>query len=146
MRLESTRPLHFEARRDTVWAAIADVGQYRRMWPWLRRFDGEALTLGAVWRCTVQPPLPYSLRLRITIEELEAPRLVVASVDGDIRGTARLTLHDGGDTCDGELVSTLVPEQPMLRLVSNLAPPLARFGHDWVLETGARQFAAKALR
>lgn len=144
--LESTRRLRFAADRDRVWAAIGRVSEYPRLWPWLRRFEGTVIEPGAVLRCTIQPPLPYVLRLRITIVEVEQPALVVATIDGDVRGTARLTLEDRGDRCEGELTSTLAPVQPMLRLMANLVPPVARFGHDWVLETGARQFSAKALR
>jgi len=29
--------------------------------------------------------------------------------------------------------------------VSRLAKPVARFGHDWVLDSGARQFIARAI-
>ena len=32
-----------------------------------------------------------------------------------------------------------------LRLVSRFAGPVARFGHDWVLDSGARQFIARAV-
>ena len=146
VQLESTRRLRFTADRATVWAAIGRVSDYPQLWPWLRDFHGEAITPGAVWRCTVQPPLPYVLRFTITIDEVDPPGLVTATISGDLSGSARLTLEDHGTRCEGELISTLAPEQPLLRLMAQLAPPVARFGHDWVLETGARQFAAKALR
>ena len=146
VQLESTRRLRFTADRDTVWDAIGRVSDYPRLWPWLRDFDGDAITPGAAWRCTVQPPLPYVLRLTIIIDEVDPPGLVTATISGDVSGTARLTLEDHGARCEGVLVSTLAPEQPLLRLMAELAPPVARFGHDWVLETGARQFVAKALR
>ena len=145
MRLKSTRRLDFSADRETVWAAIGRVSDFPRLWPWLRRFEGDRIEPGATLRCTVQPPLPYVLRFTITIVEVDAPGLVTATIAGDISGTARLVLEDHGPRCEGELTSTLSPEQPLLRLMASLAPPVASFGHDWVLETGARQFSAKAL-
>jgi hypothetical protein len=33
----------------------------------------------------------------------------------------------------------------MLRAISRLARPVAAFGHDWVLDTGFRQFSARAI-
>ena len=37
------------------------------------------------------------------------------------------------------------PGTTALRLVSRFAGPVARFGHDWVLDSGARQFIARAV-
>jgi hypothetical protein len=33
----------------------------------------------------------------------------------------------------------------MLKTVARLARPMAQFGHDWVLDTGARQFRSHAF-
>jgi hypothetical protein len=43
------------------------------------------------------------------------------------------------------LHSSLAPGNAALRLVSRFAAPIARFGHDWVLDTGARQFISRAV-
>ncbi|MDP9020979.1 MAG: SRPBCC family protein [Actinomycetota bacterium] len=145
MRLTTTRELHFDADRDAVWAAMSRVADFPRWWPWLRRFDGTDLATGSVWSCVIQPPLPYALRVTVTLDEVMAPRLVVATVAGDVSGTARLVLHDDGDGCRGVLSSTLTPDHGIPRLVARVAPAVARFGHDWVLETGVRQFADRAL-
>jgi hypothetical protein len=42
------------------------------------------------------------------------------------------------------LQSSLAPGNTALPLVSRFAP-LARFGHDWILDSGARQFTARAI-
>ena len=64
-----------------------------------------------------------------------------SAIDGDIAGTARVDLsgRDGG--CEIRLRSTLSPRGRTVRLAAGLARPIARIGHDWVLDTGARQFA-----
>jgi uncharacterized protein YndB with AHSA1/START domain len=107
--------------REEVWRLISEVSHYRDWWPWLRVFDGAALAKGEEWRSEVQPPVPYPVRFRVVIEHIEAPALVCASVSGDVVGVAAL------------------------QLVSRFAAPLARFGHDWVLDSGARQFTARAI-
>ena len=145
MQLTTTRELHFDADRGTVWAAMSRVTDFPSWWPWLRRFDGTDLATGSVWSCVIQPPLPYVLRVTVTLDEVVAPALVVATVAGEVSGTARLVLDDDGDRCRAVLTSTLTPTHGIPRLVARLAPAVARFGHDWVLEIGARQFADRAL-
>lgn len=131
--------------REEVWGLISEVSHYRRWWPWLRSFDAAALAAGEEWRCAVQPPVPYVVRFRVVIEHVEAPVLVRATVKGDVVGTATLTLDDGEDRCTATLRSSLAPGNSALRLISRFAAPIARFGHDWVLDSGARQFIDRAL-
>jgi hypothetical protein len=47
--------------------------------------------------------------------------------------------------CVASLQSTLAPGNTALAVVSRFAAPVARFGHDWVLDSAARQFIAKAV-
>ncbi len=151
--------------RAEVWAQISQVSSYRDWWPWLRRFEASALAEGEEWRCEVQPPVPYPVRFRVAIEHIEAPALVRARVLGDVVGVAELTLEDAdaggaagaedeaetdveaeaGAGCIAALRSSLAPGNTALQLVSRFAGPVARFGHDWVLDSGARQFIARAV-
>jgi uncharacterized protein YndB with AHSA1/START domain len=131
--------------RQAVWDLISDMGAYRGWWTWLRTFEAGGLRAGEEWRCTVQPPLPYLVRFVVHIEEVEAPHVVRARVSGDVVGTATLEIEEEEDACIATLSSTLAPGNSILRLVSRMAAPLARFGHDWVLDSGARQFIARAV-
>jgi hypothetical protein len=80
---------------------------------------------------------------------MKQPRggLAVASIDREIAGNARLEIGPlpNGDACNARLVSHLAPTNGMLRTIAKLARPIAQFGHDWVLDTGARQFRSRAL-
>jgi uncharacterized protein YndB with AHSA1/START domain len=131
--------------RPQVWALISDVRAYRSWWTWLRIFEAAALAEGEEWRCEVQPPVPYPVRFQVAIDHVRAPALVRARVLGDVQGEATLTLEDVGDGTVATLHSALAPGNRALRLVSRFAAPLARFGHDWVLDSGARQFVARAV-
>lgn len=143
--VRSDRCYRFDLAIDELWARISDVGEYRRWWPWLRSFEADALAAGEIWQCTVQPPVPYALRFGIVLDRVEEPALVTASIEGDITGVAQLDLRpvDGGS--EVHLVSTLAPGNRYLRAVARVARPVVRFGHDWVLDTGARQFAQRAV-
>ncbi len=145
MEVRSDRRWAFDVDAETLWSAIAALDEYRRWWPWLRRFDGRALVAGDTWECLVQPPLPYTLRFGIDIHDVVPHRLVTASVHGDITGTARLELEPDGSGCDVRLQSALAPANGVLKAIARVARPVAQFGHDWVLDTGARQFRARGL-
>ena len=131
--------------RGEVWSLISDVSEYRTWWPWLRSFEGVALAPGEEWWWEVQPPVSYLVRFRVSIEHVEPAVLVRARVGGDVVGTATLTLSDTDTGCAATLDSSLAPGNRALRLVSRFAAPIARFGHDWVLDSGARQFIARAV-
>jgi len=137
----SDRRFRFPVTVEQLWSQLGRVGEYPTWWPWLRSFDGRRLGPGESWRCSVQPPLPYAVRFRLTIDHVEPEREVVAHVDGDVSGTARIRLRALDHGCELHLSSALAPDRGALRAMAALARPLVRFGHDWVLDAGARQFA-----
>lgn len=130
---------------ETVWSLINGAEHFRSWWPWLRQFEGGGLSVADEWRCTVQPPVPYLVRFRVVIDHVEPPSLVRAQVFGDVVGDATLTLDPATTGCVALLHSSLAPGNTALAVVSRFAAPLARFGHDWVLDSAARQFIAKAI-
>jgi hypothetical protein len=119
------------------------VDCYRVWWPWLRTFEAQAFASAETWTCAVQPPLPYALRFTLMLDEVVPKRLVTATIAGDIAGEARLELHEVDGGCDVRLVSSLAPRNRVLKAVAKVARPMVRYGHDWVLNTGARQFASR---
>ena len=145
MRIGSDHRFAFAANPVTVWRAMAAVDQYRTWWPWLRSFDGTELRAGERWRCEVRPPLPYTVRFVVVLEEVVPVQRVRSSIEGDIVGTADLALVASGDGSELRLRSELAPANSVLRSLGRLARPLAQHGHDWVITTGARQFERAAL-
>jgi len=141
--IRSDRNWSFPAPPDAVWDQMSAVDHYRSWWPWLRTFDADALDTAHIWTCAVQPPLPYSLRFAVTLDEVIPHHLVTATIAGDITGEARLELGATDDGCDVRLVSQLAPGNRFLRTIATVARPMVRFGHDWVLDTGADQFASR---
>jgi len=85
------------------------------------------------------------LAFEVTLVEVVDREMVSAHIAGDIVGRAQLTAADDGAGCQLRLVSELSAERRVLRLVTRFAPPVARFGHDWVLDSGIRQFRTAAL-
>ena len=145
MALVSDRRYRFAVAPETLWEAIADTTNYQRWWPWLKTFEEESLAVGDVWRCVVRPPLPYTVRFSIRLDEVVQPSLVAATVHGDISGVARVEVAADGDGSAVRLTSRLAPSSRVFGIVAGIARPIVRRGHDWVLDTGARQFAARAV-
>jgi hypothetical protein len=87
------------------------------------------------------------VRFTLDLVEVDPGCSVRAVVDGDVVGDARLDLHDGAGagTCRLHLVSDLAPGNRGLQVIARMAHPVVRRGHDWVLDTGADQFAERAL-
>jgi Polyketide cyclase / dehydrase and lipid transport len=145
VRLRSDQRHHFDAAPNELWAAMVNVDQFQRWWPWLRRFDASGVGRGDVWRATVQPPLPYRVSLDLLLTEVSAPLVVAVDVTGDIEGSARLEVHPNASGSELHFTSELTPTSSLLRTVARFAPPIARYGHEWVLNTGLAQFRDQAL-
>lgn len=139
--VRSDRRYQFPVGPDDLWAAMTDVGSYRRWWPWLARLDADDFATGGQWACVVRPPLPYVVRFTVHLDVVEPPALATATIAGDIVGTAKLSVRGDGDgTSEVRLESLLAPAHPVLRAIARVARPVVRFGHEWVLDTGAAQF------
>ena len=145
MKVRSDRRHRFSVPPEELWAAMASVDRFQRWWPWLRRFDAASLSAGETWTATVQPPLPYRLTFALHLTEVDAPRSAAVEVTGDIEGAARLEVSPIESGSELHFVSELAPRNPALRAVAGVAAPLVRFGHDWVLDAGLRQFRSRAL-
>ncbi len=143
--IRSDRRVTFDEPLAQVWEAVTHPERFTTWWPWLRRLDASRLDEGEVWACHVQPPLPYSLRFTIRIEEVEPGHSVRASVEGDIAGTARVDMAARGQATEVHVLSDLAPSAGVLRAFARLARPLVTWGHDWVLDQGVRQFSSRPL-
>ncbi len=145
MEVRSDRSYRFVTPPEVVWDALCRVDDYRRWWPWLRRLDAQGMVEGDRWRCLILPPVPYILRLTVHLLSVEEHQRVEAQVSGDITGDATLTLDPTDEGCVVRLTSVLRPHRGPLRTVTRVAPWIAHRGHDWVLDTGLRQFRHRAL-
>ena len=145
VRIRSDQRHQFDAAPDELWAAMVSVDRFQAWWPWLRRFDASGVARGEVWTATVQPPLPYRLTFDLLLTEVDAPRVVAVDVTGDIEGAARLEVSPRGEGSELHFTSELTPTNSILRAVAQVAAPVARYGHQWVLDTGLRQFRDRAF-
>ena len=112
MEVRSERRFEFDAAPPALWAALGSVDDYPSWWPWLRRFDAQALAQGEEWGCTVKPPLPYVVRFTVRFDDVEVERRIDAVVGGDIEGPAQLLIEPSTAGSAVTLTSSLRPTTP----------------------------------
>jgi Polyketide cyclase / dehydrase and lipid transport len=127
---------------EALWDALADTRAYPRWWPWLRDAQLPALVAGSRAVFVVAPPLPYHLHLRLALTEVTAGRRVAADVEGDLAGRAQLTLAPDGEASIATLSWDLELRRRGLRSLGRLARPVLEAGHESVVRSGVRSFAA----
>lgn len=146
-----TRPFRFDRSwvfpipPDELWDVLLRTDDYVSWWSWLREFETEALEPGATARCTIQSPFPYSLRCSIHVDQLDAPHSIVTTVDGDLRGPARLEIRPDRDGSTARLVWSVTLADPFLAGFSRVARPAMAWAHDQVIALGVEQFRRRAL-
>jgi hypothetical protein len=128
-----------------LWRALSATDQYSTWWHWLRRIDTVELSEGSESACVVQGPLPYALRFRVRVVEVDPARLVRAQVYGDLEGPARLEIDPHHDGCTARLVWEVELCPAPLRAMALVGRPLMQWGHDWIVDSGVRQFRRRAL-
>jgi len=142
---ETDRRYRLPVSPAELWTTLSRVDDYQRWWPWLRGFEASHIGGHQVWHCLVQPPLPYRVRFDVRFEDVVVARSVVAAVSGDVVGSARLDVAEVDEGSEAHVLLSLEPGNGFLRAASRLAAPVIRYGHDWVIDTGARQFLDRAV-
>ncbi len=146
-RVEYRAAFWFPVAADQLWVMAGRFDQFESWWGWLRDFQaGEGgLVTGNVLRGTVVPPVPYRLCLDVRLRRCDRPRLVEATVDGDLSGHATLRLEDANDGTRVAVAWSLEMRSAPLRVAARVAYPLMRWGHDRVVDMAVAGFQRRAL-
>ncbi len=134
----------FAAQPDEFYATVCQTDEFTNWWSWLRRCEIDGIATGAQARCVIQAPLPYALRITITIEDVDPGSLIATRVDGDLRGPARLEIEPHPHGCAARLVWSLELRDPVLANFSIIARPAMVWAHDRVVAAGVAEFERRA--
>jgi uncharacterized protein YndB with AHSA1/START domain len=136
------REFAFDVSPAQLWDAVEHTERFEAWWPWLREFriDGGGLVSGAVLHGMVVPPLPYRMRVDVTLLRCRRPEEIDAEVHGDLEGTATLRLRPAGHGTRSEVAWRIEMMQRPMRIASQIALPLLRLGHDAVVEMTVASF------
>ena len=130
-----------------LWGALSRTDQFTTWWTWLRIFEATGLEKGAVARCVVRAPLPYSLHFHVHVDDVVPAELVDAHVEGDLSGSAQLEIAPGADrgSSEARLLWSVEVCTPLLRTAARVARPVMEWGHEWVVTNGVTQFRQRAF-
>jgi len=123
------------APREAVFAAISDGRTYPLWWRPVYldvEADGPA-ELGKEARQHFKGRLPYHLHTRSRVVELDAPRLVTAEVDGDLRGRGTWTLTATASGTHVRFDWQVHADRKLLRALTPVLRPLFRWNHNWAI-------------
>jgi hypothetical protein len=146
-RVEYQASFWFPVAPPQLWAISERFDLFESWWAWLADFraDDDGLVNGNVLHGIVIPPVPYRLRLDVRLQRCDRPRLIEATIDGDIRGWATLRLDAAGDGTRAAVAWSLQMHSAPLQVAARVAYPLMRWGHDRVLEMAVAEFRRRAL-
>jgi hypothetical protein len=146
-RVDYHQAFWFPVTPDQLWVIAGQFDQFESWWGWLHDFraDERGLTAGNVLHGTVVPPVPYRLQLDVRIQRCDRPRLVNASVGGDLSGPAVLRLEGAGEGTRVAVDWSLEMRSAPLRIAARVAYPLMRWGHDRVVDMAVSGFRRQAL-
>jgi hypothetical protein len=130
------------ATLEEVYAVIADVEALPRWWPAVYLSatpvpgTGDADGIGRAYDMHTKGWLPYTLRWRLTVQEVRPPLGATIGASGDFDGRGIWSFRQGNDGVDITFDWKLLAEKPLLRLLSPLLKPAFAANHRWAMETG----------
>jgi quercetin dioxygenase-like cupin family protein/uncharacterized protein YndB with AHSA1/START domain len=124
------------APAEAVYAALADGRTYPDWWRPVYigvEADGPA-RVGQLSKQHFKGPLPYHLHTRSTVVHLDPPHVIVADVDGDLRGRGTWTLTAVGPERTHVRFDWVVhADRPLLRALTPVLRPVFRWNHSWAI-------------
>jgi carbon monoxide dehydrogenase subunit G len=131
-----------------LWALIERPENFEQWWGWLHDVEcsDERLVTGSVLTGTIDPPVPFTMRARLAIDECRPVQRIVASVKGDIEGSAKLEVGTAERGTRAAIGWDVEMKQREMRLAARFARPVLQWGHDRVVEAAVRGFARQLTR
>ena len=139
------RAFDLEASPEQLWAVLERTEKYPAWWSWLKTLDVGDLREGAVARCVVRAPLPYTLRFEVVVQRVVPRETISTIVRGDLEGPARLDVEATSGGSSARLTWELELRDSLLRTLSMFTRPAMVWAHDRVIEMGLRDFERRAL-
>ena len=130
------------ARPDT-WTTLEQTQHYESWWPWMRHLevDGVPLEPGTAFSFLVVAPIPFTMRLRVHVDEAQSPEAISATIAGDLEGTATMRFEEQGPTRTVAYISWSVEvSRPALRPIARATRPLLLWGQTWAVNVALKEF------
>ncbi len=118
-----------------VFDALADAGSYPSWWRpvYLEVESDGPVALGLESRQHFKGRLPYHLRTRSVITDLDPSRSITAEVDGDLSGRGTWTLTPTRHGTHVRFDWQVHADRRLLRILTPLLRPILRWNHNWAI-------------
>ncbi|HZQ37392.1 MAG TPA: SRPBCC family protein [Dehalococcoidia bacterium] len=138
-------------RIEDVAAILGDPLDLPRWWPSVyldvrELAPGDAEGRGRIVDLYTKGWLPYTLRWRFRVTELDLPHRIALEAGGDFVGRGVWTLEQDGATAHAIYDWRLRAEKPLLRRLSFLMKPLFAANHRWAMAQGERSLRLELAR
>lgn len=107
---------------------------------------GDANGIGRIIDLYTKGWLPYTLRWRFCVTEIEPMRRIVLAADGDFVGRGIWTLVPDQDWVNVTYDWQIAARKPLLRALSFLFKPLFAANHHWAMRQGKKSLQLELLR
>lgn len=134
-----------DAPIDRVFDAIEDSARWPEWWEYVRTAElleqGNESGVGRLWRFTWRSRLPYSLTFESRVTRLERPYVLEAEARGELIGTGRWRLFEGGQGTAVTYEWNVRTSRAWMNALAPLARPAFAWNHDAVMNQGAEGLA-----
>jgi uncharacterized protein YndB with AHSA1/START domain len=130
------------ATREEIYAVIADVEALPRWWPSVYldvtpvSDTGDRNGIGRAFDLHTKGWLPYTLRWRLTVQEVKPPLGSTIGASGDFNGRGIWRFIQTADGVDVLFDWKLTADKPLLKYLSPLLKPAFAANHRWAMEQG----------
>ena len=131
-----------------MWSILEHHERYESWWSWMRelRVEGVPLEPGCVISFAVVAPIPFKMRLRVSVIEADPPHRLAVRVGGDLAGTGTLAFSDEAGGCKATVEWDVEVKQAAMRRSAYVARPLLKWAHDRAVASGVAGFRRQIER
>jgi hypothetical protein len=136
---------------EEVGSVLDDARELPRWWPSVY-LDinilqaGDENHVGEVFDLFTKGLLPYTLRWRMRVAEVERHRRIVIEASGDFVGQGIWTFEPDGEFVNITYEWKIRAEKPLLRRLSFLVKPVFEANHLWAMRRGEESLKLELLR
>lgn len=134
-----------EAPLQRVYDAVSDSLRWPQWWPGADRVeqtaDGDDNGIGCLRHYVWKGRLPYRLSFTACVTRIEPPRLLEATVNGDLEGVGRWTFSENGGVTTVRHEWYVRTTRGWMNAVAPLSRALFENNHHALMREGARRLA-----
>ncbi|WP_210530287.1 SRPBCC family protein [Rubellimicrobium arenae] len=140
-----------DASLEEVAGVLGDIARLTEWWPSVylaveELAPGDATGLGKEVELLTKGWLPYTLRWRFRVTEVDPPRRVVLVPSGDFTGRGEWSFAQEGPVAVIRYDWQVQARKPVLRALTWLLRPLFTANHDWAMQRGEESLRLEILR